>query len=76
MTKFQVIDKNLQRMAILAKKTLFLTTGGSKRGENDFLGKSENVTPLHFLILSYMQKIYRVDFREKRGRETDRQTRI
>ena len=42
----------------------------------NFREKSENVTLLHSLILSYMQKIrkiYREDFRENRGRETDRQ---
>ena len=42
----------------------------------DFWRKSENVTLLRFLILSYMQKIrkiYCADFRENRGRETERQ---
>ena len=42
----------------------------------NFREKSENVTLLHSLILSYMQKIrkiYRAVFRENRGRETERQ---
>ena len=43
----------------------------------NFWGKSENITFLRFLILSYMQKIrkiYRTDFSGKTGRnrETDR----
>ena len=59
-------------MAILANPP----PGGSKRGENEFLGKSENVMFLHFLRLSFMPKIrnfYRMVFRENRGRETERQ---
>ena len=43
----------------------------------NFREKSENVTLLHSLILSYMQKIrkiQRVVFRENRGRERERTT--
>ena len=43
---------------------------------NFFWKKNENVTLLRSLILSYMQKIrkiYRADFRENRGRQTERQ---
>ena len=43
----------------------------------NFPEKSENVTLLHSLILSYMQKIrkiYRAVFRENRGRQTERKT--
>ena len=38
------------------QKPLFQTPGESKRGENEFSGKSENVMFLHSLRLSYMQK--------------------
>ena len=43
----------------------------------NFREKSENVTLLHSLILSYMQKIrkiYRAVFRENRVRQTQRET--
>ena len=43
----------------------------------NFSEKSENVTLLRFLILSYMQKIrkiYRADFWENRERETETET--
>ena len=56
---------------------IFDPPGGEKGVKMNFWEKSENVTLLHFLILSYMQKIrkiYHADFRENRGRERDRQT--
>ena len=62
-------------MAIWAKNPYFRPPGGSKSGENEFLGKSENVMFLHSLRLSFMpkiRKIYRAVFRE-RGGETERQ---
>ena len=90
MTKIKVISQKPSKNWIFGKNDHFLTIfgqkipnfefsppGGSKRGENEFLGKSENVMFLHSLRLSFMQKIrkiYRAVFREKRGRETDRQT--
>ena len=64
-------------MAIWAKNPYIWPPGGSKRGENEFLGKSENVMFLHSPRLSYMpkiRKIYRVVFRENLVRETKRQT--
>ena len=51
--------------------------GGHKGVKMNFREKSENVTLLHSLILSYMQKIrkiYRAVFRENRGRQTERET--
>ena len=39
MTKFKVIDKKPSKNGHLSQKSIFLTPGGSKRGENEFLGK-------------------------------------
>ena len=39
MTKFKVIDKKPSKMAILGKKKPIFDPRGSKRGENEFLGK-------------------------------------
>ena len=56
-------------MAILAKKTLFLTPGGSKRGEIEFLGKKRKRHSLTFPNTKLHAKN-----QKNRGRETDRQT--
>ena len=63
-------------MAILAKKTLFLTPGGSKRGEIEFLGKKRKCHSLTFpntKLHAKNQKNLSHGFPGKQG-ETDRQT--
>ena len=76
MTKFKVISKNLQKMAIWAKNPYFRPPRGSKSGKNEFSGKKRKCH-VHSLILSFMQKnrkFYRAVFRENRVRERERQT--
>ena len=47
-----------------------MTPWGSKRGENEFLGKKRKH---HVLTLTKIRKIYRAVFRENGVRQTDRQ---
>ena len=77
MTKFKVIDKKPSKNGNLSQKPLFLTPpGGSKRGENEFLGKKRKRHSLKFpntKLHAKNQKNLSCGFPGKQG-ETERQT--
>ena len=60
-TKFKVISKKPSKNGhFVAKNPYFRPPGGQKAVKMNFWEKSKNVTLLHSLILSYMQKIRKI----------------
>ena len=59
--------KNLQKIAIWAKKPCFRPPGGQKAVKMNFWEKSENVMFLHSLRLSYMQTSRKLKGRTAQG---------
>ena len=77
MTKSKVIDKKPSKNGNLSQKPLFLTPGGSKRGENEFSGKKRKRHVLTFPktnLHAKNQKILSRGFPRKHLQERERDT--